>query len=52
MLTKAKMIRCDLSVLGILESNTNYWILGDLFMHQHYTEFDMDNNRIGLARAI
>jgi len=41
--------KCAVAIDG--NGNDDFWILGDVFMRKHYITFDMDNNRIGFAKA-
>lgn len=36
-------------IVGIQTMESQFWILGDIFLGQYYSEFDMGQNRIGFA---
>ncbi|KIP07924.1 hypothetical protein PHLGIDRAFT_510777 [Phlebiopsis gigantea 11061_1 CR5-6] len=38
-----------LCVSGIMGANEGFWILGDVFIRNFYTEFDFANERVGFA---
>ena len=42
---------CATAIAG-MDLPGNLWILGDTFLRQYYSVYDLDNNRVGLARSV
>lgn len=41
----------DKCVSGFSENDDSMWILGDIFLGEYYTEFDIGNLRLGFAQS-
>ena len=49
---KTKQSGIDLCISGFTlntDTSSSDWIIGDIFLGNYYTEYDVDNSRIGLA---
>ncbi|XP_022229033.2 aspartic proteinase A3 [Drosophila obscura] len=42
----------NVCISGFMElAGLNFWIIGDVFFREHYLVFDLEQNRIGIAKA-
>ncbi|XP_026844630.1 aspartic proteinase A3 [Drosophila persimilis] len=42
----------DVCITGFMDlAGLNFWIIGDVFFREHYVSFDVEQNRIGIAKA-